>query len=142
MGEQAQFDERVAGLEVAQARQQPAHREGAHHPDGQHLAALAGLQAGQRRAHAFEGVAEHGQQGLAFVGERQATRQAAEQPAAQAVLQFAHVLADGGLGEVEFLGRAGEAEVAGRDFEGAQGVERQVHGWRKFFFGLPQLIPI
>jgi hypothetical protein len=83
----------------------------------------------QRSRNAPERLAEHRHQRLAFIRERQAARQAAKQRLAQPVLQIADVLAHGRLAHVEFVGSAREIQVAGRHFEGAQGVEGQVHAW-------------
>src|SRR6185437_13742462 len=49
--------------------------------------------------------------------------EAAEQPKAEPLLEKLHLMADGGLGDVELVGRAGEVEVPRRRLEGAQGVE-------------------
>src|SRR3546814_4695745 len=39
------------------------------------------------------------------------------------LLQRLHLMADGGLGDVQLLGRLGEAEMAGAGLEGAQGIQ-------------------
>ena len=67
---------------------------------------------------------------MAFVGQRQASRQAAKQWLAQAFFEVADVLADGGLGDVELLGGAGQAQVACCGIEHAQGIEGQLHGYK------------
>jgi len=77
----------------------------------------------QHVADAGEGFCQHGQQGNAFVGQRQSARQPAEQRRTQLVFQVLHMLADGGLCDVELAGGSGEAQVAGGGFEGAQCVQ-------------------
>ncbi|MNT64756.1 hypothetical protein D3C72_2026800 [compost metagenome] len=73
---------------------------------------------------AAECAADHGHQGQAFVGQRQAARQAAKQGLAQLFFQLADVLAHRCLGDVQLQRCPGEVEVAGGGFEGAQCVQR------------------
>jgi len=44
-------------------------------------------------------------------------------------LQRLDLMADRGLGDAQFFRRAGEAQMAGGGFEGAQGVEGQLAEW-------------
>ncbi|MNJ63770.1 hypothetical protein D3C77_596920 [compost metagenome] len=55
----------------------------------------------------------------------QAPANALEQRVREHVLELRHLLADGALGQVQFLGRAGEAEVAGGRFEALKGGSRR-----------------
>ena len=80
----------------------------------------------QAQADAIEGLAEHRQQGRAFVGERHATRQALEQHGPQTFLQRLDLVAQRGLADAQFVGGAGQVLVARGGLEGAQGVERQL----------------
>ena len=102
MREQAQVDEGMVALEGFQPRQQPADGEGSHGADGDALAVAAALELLQHGGDAFEGIREHGQQGLAFVGQREAARQPAEQPRAQATFEVLHLGGDGRLRDVQF----------------------------------------
>jgi hypothetical protein len=61
---------------------------------------------------------------LALRRDGQRPRQADEQAHSEIVLQPLDLLADGGRGDVQFLGCMLETEVTGRRFEGAQGAER------------------
>jgi hypothetical protein len=61
-------------------------------------------------------------------GELKAPWQAHEQRHAQVRLEEAHLVADRGLGDVQLVGGAGEAELAGRHLEHAQGIEGRQHG--------------
>jgi hypothetical protein len=128
VGEQPQVDKRMRRLKVWQALQQPPQCEAGHHAHAQRLARAAFPQALDRIGHAAEGINQRGQQGLGLVSEGQAAWQAPEQHHAQPLLQILHMLADGRRGEMQFLGGAGEAELARRHLEGTQGIERQVHG--------------
>jgi hypothetical protein len=123
VGEQAQVDERMGLAEGRQARQQPADREGADHPDAEHLHHPAGREPLEHVAHAVEAVAHRRQQGQALVGQGQAARQTAEQAGAQPLLQALDLMADRRLGHAQLDGRPGEGQVPGRGLEGPQGVE-------------------
>src|SRR3546814_5184305 len=63
---------------------------------------------------------------MAFVGEREAARQAVEEPRAEAAFELGHLMADRALADVEFEPRAGEVEVARRGLEGAEGVQGEM----------------
>jgi len=73
-----------------------------------------------------EGVTQIGQQRLALAGDLESARTAHEQRHAEALLERLHLVADGGLGDVQFLGGVGEACVTGGRFEGTQGIQRQL----------------
>ncbi|KIU01697.1 hypothetical protein QU38_00290, partial [Staphylococcus aureus] len=75
---------------------------------------------------AIEAVAERGKQRQPLVGERQSARQPAGQLRAQPLLQPLHLVADRRLGYAQLDRGAGEAEVARRRLEGAQGIEGKV----------------
>ena len=67
----------------------------------------------------LEGLDQRRQQDHAFIGQRQSLGDATEEAFAQPLLQVSHVLADGGLREMQLLRRASEAEMTGRDLEGS-----------------------
>ena len=143
VGEEAEVDERMRLLERREPRQQPAYREGADCGHREDFAQPAVLELAEYPADAAEGVFKHRQQRQPFVGERQAARQAAEQRHAESLLQALHVLAHCGLRHVQLVGGAGEAQLAGRGLEGAQGVQGEVHrkaifsrrSWTQVFLG-------
>jgi beta-lactamase class A len=123
---------RGCGLgEGGEARQQPAGREGADDADGNGVGEVAVLEALQGFGQAAEGLGDGGQQRLAFVGQRQAARQAAEQLGTEARLQGLDLLADGGLRHAQFEAGAREAEMTRRRLERAQGVERKLRQARR-----------
>ena len=76
--------------------------------------------------HAIERIAQIGQQRLALAGDLEPARTAHEQRHAQPLLKRLHLMADGGLGDVQFLGGMGEACMTGCRFEGTQGIQRQL----------------
>ncbi len=54
-------------------------------------------------------------------GQLQAPAYPAKQQMLHQVLELSHLLADRALGQVQFLGRAGKAQVAGDGLEAVQG---------------------
>ena len=72
-------------------------------------------------------LGQHRQQREAFVAQSQATRHAPKQRHAAALFQVLDVVTDGRGRQVQRFGGAREVEVPGRDVEGPQGVEGQVH---------------
>ena len=118
---EAEFDARVMGAEVRQARDQPARREGGQHGDGQKCR-LPPCGDGAR-----DGAGEVGEVMGQFPrqrlpGGRQPHRApfAPEEPQAQRGLQIAHLTADSALRDAQLFRRAGVAFVAGSGLEGAQ----------------------
>ena len=113
----------LAGLETAQARQQPAGGEGRHDSQVQRAA-------GAVLRHHGQGVLLQGVQPgadlpavvLSGLGQLYTPPGAPKERHAQVVLQRVDLSADGALGQRQFLGRPREAFVAGRGLEGKQGV--------------------
>ncbi|MNH10471.1 hypothetical protein D3C79_699520 [compost metagenome] len=126
VGRQAQIDKRVQGLELGQARQQPANGKGAHRTHGQHLAVVAAVEAVEGLGDAVEAFAQHRQQGLAFAGEHQPAWQALEQGDLELGFEAFDLMADRRLGHAQLDGRAGKTKVPGRSLERPQGVQGQV----------------
>ena len=116
----------MRGAEAVEPRQQPAEREAADGADAQHLAPLAAVEAVEHARHPVEGLAEHRQQGLAFVGQRQPARQAAEQGQAEPFLQRLHLMAQRRRRDAKLDRGPGEAQMARRRLEGAKAVEREI----------------
>lgn len=112
--------------EAGEARQQPAEREGADRADIQDLDGTTRVEAFEQAGDAVEAVAQRRQQAAALVGQRESARQAAEELDAEALFQPLHLMADRGLGDAELDRRPGEAEMAGRGFEGAQRVQGEM----------------
>ena len=79
-------------------------------------------------AQGVEGLGEGGQVAAAGLGQAQAFGFANKQRAAEVLLQLLDLLANGGLGDVQFVGGAGEAAQARGGFKGAQGIQRGQSG--------------
>lgn len=137
--QQAQIHEGVGVLEAAQAWQQPAHGKCAHNPHGQHFARAHVGHARQRLLHTHEALRQHRNELHALVRQRQAAGQAPEEGLSQAVFEVADVLAHGCLRHVQLLCGAREVQIPRSRLEGAQGVQRKMHGV-KFFLGLAAII--
>ena len=67
-----------------------------------------------------EGAAHRRHQQLTFIGQQQAPVQPPEQPHPERFFEGPDLVADGGLRDVQLVGRAREAEMASRRFERAQ----------------------
>ena len=118
---EAELDLGVAPPEAADARRQPADGEGGPERDSQGAAAVGRAQPFDGGGDAPEGVAEHGMERRAVLGQGQPARQAVEQAHAKVALQRLHLVADRRLGDAELDGGAGEAQVPRRGLESAQG---------------------
>jgi len=125
--EEAQVDERMGALKLAQVRQQPAHRERADRPHREHLARTRLLEAVQHRRDARERIRQQRQQGVPFVRQRQAARDPPEEAHAETALEVLDVLADGRRAQVKLRRGPREVEVARRNLERAKSIERQIH---------------
>ena len=140
----AHFDLGMLGLEAMQARRQPAQREGRDQADVERAGVGLAADPLQRVGHAVEGIAQVGQQRLAFAGDLEPARTAHEQRHAQPLLERLHLVADRRLGDVQLLGGVGEAGVTGGGFEGAERVQRQLRAAHLrqptciVFLGLPR----
>ncbi|MNT46248.1 hypothetical protein D3C72_1828780 [compost metagenome] len=136
---QVDRDLRVQALEILQAWQQPLGAEGRHHRQFDAHGALL--------AHHRQGVALHRVQlrghpsrvGQAGLGQLDPAPRTAKQFDVEKLLQPGDLPADGALGQGQFLGRLGEALVAGGGFEGHEGggtgnlpthAVPQLHNWR------------
>jgi hypothetical protein len=91
-------------------------------------------QVGHRRAQDAHGLAGGARQALARRGQGHLARQTDEQRLVQALLEGLHLPADGGLGDAQLVGGAGEALQARGGFEDPDGAERQAgedvwHKW-------------
>ena len=113
----------LAGLETAQARQQPAGGKGGHDSQIQRAAGAVLRHHGQGVL--FQGVqpgADLAAVVLPGLGQLYTPPGAPKERHAQVLLQRVDLPADGALGQRQFLGSPGEAFVAGRRLEGKQGV--------------------
>ena len=119
----AHLDLGMLGLEAMQARRQPAQREGRDQADIQRAGIGLAADALQRIGHAVEGVAQIGQQRLAFAGDLEPARAAHEQRHAEPLLERLHLVADRRLGDVQLLGGVRETCVTGGGLEGAQRIQ-------------------
>ena len=126
VGEQAQVDARMRGVEGGEPGKQPAGGEGAHRGHREQLCGSAAGDALDQLGDAIEAVPQRGEQRQPFVGERKPARQAAEELGAQALLQALHLVADRGLRHAQLDRGAGEAQMPCRCLEGAQGIEGEV----------------
>ncbi len=80
---------------------------------------------GEERGHAGVEVAGEACDAFAGGGEGEAAAVPGVEGDAEDLGELPHLDVEGGLGDVEFLGRAGEAEVVGEDGEGGEGVGGQ-----------------
>ena len=113
----------LAGLETAQARQQPAGGEGGHDSQIQRAAGAVLRHHGQGVL--FQGVqpgADLPAVVLPGLGQLHAPPGTPKERHAQVVFQRIDLSADGALGQRQFFGSPREAFVAGRGLEGKQGV--------------------
>jgi len=117
-------DVRVAGVEAAEPRHQPADREGRRDRDVELDRARA---AGQRAAHQIEPVERVAELRLEPASRRRQPPHAAvgvEQAHAERLFQIADLMADRRRRDAQLLGGARQGAEAGRRLEGAQRVER------------------
>src|SRR5262249_15649559 len=124
-GADPQIDLRMGLSETAQPMDEPLGREirrGAH---GERAAALALQQALGSVADAVESIAHDHEIGATGLGDHQPLSLAIEQLQAEFGLEWLDLMADGALGDAEFLGRAREALVPGRGFESLERIERR-----------------
>ena len=109
---QHQLDLGMLVAEIREARHQPAHREGRGRGDLQRAPGVGAGQLVDGAADAEEGGGERGGQPLALRRQRAAAAAARLMSGdAQAILERANLLADGGMADVER--RAGAGEAAG-----------------------------
>ena len=123
VGRDPDFGLGVLLLELLEPRGQPFGGEGGRRGDHQAVAAGGRAHVVDGFGHHFEGVGEERQGGLAGVGEQDGAAGAAEKGGAGELFELADLLGNGARGDVQFLGRAGEGQVAGGGLEGAQGVQ-------------------
>ena len=118
-------DGRVAGQEVAQQRHQEIAAEGlAHaHLQGAGRRLVAASDAGQRALQRCQRVGDLGQEALAVLGERQASRAAMKEPHPEVRFEAGDVLADAGRRQAEHSGRGRETAVFRRLHERRQMLE-------------------
>ncbi len=114
----------IGVLERRHTRHQPLRRQRGRGADGQQPVAVRAAQPCGRAAQILERAAHRGQVGLRLAGQFQRAVAPHEQRDAELFLQPADQMADRGLGDVQLLRRAREAEVARGRLEGAQSVER------------------
>ena len=116
----------VVGEKTLQARGQEVFGEGVGGAHAELGAAALAEQLIGAVAQGVKGLGESGQVAAANFGQAQAFGFADKQRAAEVLLQLFDLLANGGLGDVQLVGGAGEAAQAGRGFKGAQGIQ-----WRQ-----------
>ena len=114
-------------LERGDVADQPFRRQRGGGGHGQHALLVGPAQAFRGAAQIVEGGADGGQVVLRLPRQFQAAVAAEEQLQANLLLQPADLVADGGLGHVQFRRRQREAHVAGRRFEGAKAVQGGQH---------------
>ena len=111
-------------MEVGEARDQPLGGKGGHHGDGQPaMGRVDGLQLAPCKRDLVEGGRDRGQELHGGLGKDHGAALALEQWHAGPLLQRGDLVADGALRHGQFVGGAGEAEVTGRGFEGAEGIQ-------------------
>ncbi|MNJ50459.1 hypothetical protein D3C77_457310 [compost metagenome] len=126
VGGQTQIDIGVAGLEIRQARQQPADGKCAHGSHRQYLPVVPTFETVQGLGDAIKAIAQHRQQGFSLAGQHQAAGQALEQRNLELGFEAFNLMADGGLGHAQFDRCAGETQVPRRGLERPQGIQRQM----------------
>ena len=121
---EAAFDlhaqQRMGGLHGRQRGHQGRAHEFFGSAQAQHRAGLRGGYAGAGFLGQAQDAARIPEQTLAFLGGQDMALAAVQQLAAEPVLQAQHVLADGGLGQVQVFGRAGEVACVHDGDETAQ----------------------
>jgi hypothetical protein len=93
-------------------------RDGRQHRHGEHAIHIRAHTL-EGRVEQFESFRDRRSELAAGFCQRHLSRQAREERRADPVLQHFDLIAHGSLGHAEFLGRAGEALMARRRFEGA-----------------------
>ncbi|MNC42806.1 hypothetical protein D3C75_916340 [compost metagenome] len=120
----------VRRAEALEVGNQPARTEGRL---GRHLEHLGVAAVGEDvvggHLHLLEDLVDLGQVQRTGRGQLQAAADAAEQQVLEHVLQLGDLLAHRALGQVQFFGGAGEAQVARDGFEALQ----RGHGWHQAF---------
>ena len=116
------------GMGVEEAPQ-PRHQPFGHQPrrrrDDQHVAVARAVELRHRAAHAFEAGMQAGIDQPAGIGQLDRAGAAVKQRQAELLLQRADLVAERGGRDVQFVGRLGEAQMAGDRLEGAQRIERR-----------------
>jgi hypothetical protein len=113
---------RMPRREIRQSRDQPFGGEGGRGADGEPHGLRPEI--ARRLRDDLEGPPDIGDIAPAFAGERQHARQALEEFDAEFRLQPAYLLGDRTLRHAQFLGREAEVQMACRDLEDPETVER------------------
>ncbi len=120
----------MALAKTLEVRDQPAHAKTRLSGYFQYLSLFAiGEHVAAGHIHLGEDLVDLGQVQAAGRGQLQAPPDAQEKVVAQHVFKLRHLLADGALGQVQFLGGTGKAQMAGCSFKALQGG----HGWHQAF---------
>ncbi|MNT48505.1 hypothetical protein D3C72_1852880 [compost metagenome] len=117
---QQHFDAGMAFDEMPEARRQPARRKRGNRRDRQPRIGGRGPQRLRRRGDLRKSLAQHQRKLPSLRRDRHMAAVAQEQQQAQFFFQLAHLVADGAVRQVQFLGRARKIAVAGGRLEGAQ----------------------
>lgn len=115
--------QRPIGIHLAKRtreRRQPLRYERDGGSEPRHLACLLAVHVCDRLFEAIQALAQHWKQRLSRGGQMHLPRCALEELDVQHLLQLADLVADGGRGNVEFLGSVLEAQPAGSSLEDAQ----------------------
>ena len=119
------LDARVGVLEGGHTGHQPFGCERGRRADGEQALAVGAPQPGRRPTQVLERSADRGQIGFGLACQRQGAIPPHEQRDADLLLQPVDLVADRGLGDVQFGGGAREAQMARRCLEGTQSVQRR-----------------
>ena len=123
-GRHANREFRMSHLERAQPPRQPGVRKGVSGGDGEEALVLLPL-GGERRLQGIERLAKRRQQAVTERRQPRPPSLANEQRRAHPLFQRFHLVGNGGLRKPELRGGGGEALVAGRGFESADGGKRR-----------------
>ena len=123
-GRDAHLDARIGVLERGHPRHQPLGGQRGRGADGQPPVVIGAAQSRGGAVQVLERGADGRQIVLRLPRQFQRAVAADEQGDAELLLQPADLMADRGLGDVQFGGRAREAQVASGGLERAQAVER------------------
>ena len=110
----------MAGSEPGQSRHQPLDGERRQNADFQRAAFFLSAELDQGAVETFQKIPDDRRQGPARFGKNQAASSPIEELDLPDVLGVLDLVADGALGDEQFFGRAGVAEMSGRRFQGAQ----------------------
>ena len=131
-GRDVDVDVGAEGAEAPKARYQPVGGKRCQGADGERPASVPGLEPSGGLGEDIKGVAHRREIGLTLVGQQQRPVETAEELEPQVRLQALDLMTDRRLGDVQFLGGAGERKMARRGLEDAERIKgRQTAGHRQ-----------